>query len=237
MTHQLSESEFVVTDYLKETPSGYKVCHFLGVYDGIIADDLPLMQSLLLSRIKAFNLAMTSGHYKKAVEIVTPARRIKLIVDLVSEGMISLQQAWALARQAWLFQPNIYQERVHWELFFNIAKLCTHEFMCDQEREHLHQLPEEVDIFRGYDQRYGRAGLSWTLSKVVASDHSKRYGNRIIAHSKIRKADIVAYLNVKSEYEIVIPSMSVVENFRAINVINQRKYSRWQGLGHKNPIF
>ncbi|MGL6123368.1 MAG: hypothetical protein ACRC1W_10185 [Shewanella sp.] len=236
MAYELSEADFVVTDYLNETPRGYKICHLLGVYDGIIADDLPLMHSLLLCRIKAFNLALALGHYKKAVEIVTPAQRIKLVVDLVSWGAISLPQAWALARQAWLFQPDIYQERIHWELFFNIAKLSAQEFMSDQERDHLSQLPEDVDVFRGYDPRHGRAGLSWTLSKVVASEYSKRHGNRIIAHSKIKKADIVAYINAKSEHEIVIPSMCVVENFRAINVINQLKYSRWQGLGNKGPV-
>jgi hypothetical protein len=79
-------------------------------------------------------------------------------------------------------------------------------FMDADEIEIYKNFPETITIYRGLmDKRAKVRGLSWTTDTTIATWFAKRFGgNNKVMQAEIRKNRIFAYINDRSEKEVVI---------------------------------
>lgn len=77
--------------------------------------------------------------------------------------------------------------------------------MSKDEREFFNRLPENLVLYRGFDQEGGWCGWSWTLDRSRAEWFARRYpGCPQVATIEIPKVDVLAYFNERDEQEIVV---------------------------------
>jgi hypothetical protein len=90
--------------------------------------------------------------------------------------------------------------------FFKKAK--KNLIMDEDELEHYNQFENEVIVYRGVTEGHERLGLSWTDNKEKAEwfrdrfEHLGRGG--YLLQAKIKKKDILCYLNCRDEQEVVV---------------------------------
>lgn len=83
--------------------------------------------------------------------------------------------------------------------------------MTTEERDALAALPATVTIYRGTDGR-GWRGLSWTLDRNRAIWFANRFKAHRVGYcwkAEVRKADIYAFTNGRSENEIIVSPSKV----------------------------
>ena len=77
--------------------------------------------------------------------------------------------------------------------------------MTEVEQQFLFKLPNAFKIYRGCIEGLNEGGLSWTLDKSRAEFFANRFGKHgIVKQRTINKPEIIAYLNGRSEQEIII---------------------------------
>lgn len=94
------------------------------------------------------------------------------------------------------------------------AKRANREaFMTKEDQMEFAQMPEALTIYRGYQKRGKKLGLSWTLSKEKAIWFAYRWSHRgspLVAIGTCKKADVFGYCNDREEQEIVIDPKKIV---------------------------
>jgi len=86
--------------------------------------------------------------------------------------------------------------------------------MTKSERNYFRNLPERLTIYRGMTQKEQKTksfGVSWTLKKEVAEFFAFKYKRnyhtnhlkKVVCQKKIAKADVIAFINDRKEYEII----------------------------------
>lgn len=174
----------------------------------------------------AANNALKHGMFAAAVMMRRPLYRLGLLNMYTRNGQISHQKAWHIARDSWLEVDNVSCNRVAWRAFFKEFFDTREHFMSEKEREHFESLPEQIKIYRGYKSRR-RAGLSWTMSKLVASQYSPNTERAIVAQGMVNKCDVVGYIAARGHHEIVLRSEDVVLNQRAVNTVKPEEAMNW----------
>lgn len=175
---------------------------------------------------EAANNAVKSGMFAAAVMMRRPLYRLGLLNMYTRNGQIPPEKAWRIARDSWLEVDNVSCNRVAWRAFFKEFFDSRQHFMSDKEREHFDALPEQIKIYRGYKSRR-RAGLSWTMSKLVASQYSPNTERAIVAQGMVNKSDVVGYIAARGHHEIVLRSEDVVLNQRAVNTVKPEEAMKW----------
>lgn len=119
---------------------------------------------------------------------------------------------WEILSAIWGDSENLWQYKKDLpKLFFprNRDMALRYKFMSTEDYNYLQTLPNQVDIYRGYNH-YNSKGWSWTLSPTRATwfakrligmegDHSAR-----VATATVAKKDIIAYYNGRNEQEIIV---------------------------------
>ena len=66
-------------------------------------------------------------------------------------------------------------------------------------------LSDEIIVYRGVSSEKYKLGISWTLDKDVAAWFSKRFDKSSFIYScKVKKSDILCYINSRNEKEVII---------------------------------
>jgi hypothetical protein len=171
--------------------------------------------------------AKDQGLFAAELMIRKPQCRLALLEEYARLGMISKEKAWRVARDTWLNVDEVHSQITQWESFFKHNFSEHSSFMSPHEIAHLATLPEEIKIYRGYDRPNKRAGLSWTMSKFIASQYANRFKSTIIAQAVIHRSDVVGYLSARGHHEIVVKSRDVVINQRAVGALRGEDAMRW----------
>lgn len=116
---------------------------------------------------------------------------------------------WALLREIYQDSENLFQWGPVLGRLMRSRKPGREHFMDEEEREFLANLPDTVEIHRGYQEPDGiRDGWSWTLDKEKAGWFSQRLlhdGDKPVVVSRvIAKSKLFAYLASRGEEEIVV---------------------------------
>jgi len=75
--------------------------------------------------------------------------------------------------------------------------------MSPEGRAVLASLPDPVQVYRGALPKFAR-GLSWTTNLDVAVWFAERYGLGKVFTTALPRAKVIAYLDHRSEYEIIL---------------------------------
>lgn len=222
-----------VNQYLVETKSGYNVEHIFAYMENVTASDLVIANSIIESRTKAANESIAKKQFDNVLMLIRPKYRVKYLRQFADAGLVTKSRSWSIARNTWLELSNIYQCRDEWQLFF-LSHFDELErarfFMNERERSHLDAMPEIIKIYRGYDRDKGRAGLSWTLSKMIATQYASKFNSLKIAQAVVNRSDVVGYINARGHHEIILKSVFGLENQRAVNAVRPKK----SGLKFRN---
>lgn len=211
-----------VTDYLIETETGYKLDHLYCQFNEVQPTDLPMLQGVIDTRSEAAKTAISQGRYDLAVMLLAPKYRASALADYAGKGLIKPCIAWKIAREAWLETVNVYPSIEGWEAFFALNLPDSHYFMSEKERHHLSLMPDDIQIYRGYEKKSGRKGISWTLSKMIASQYAYRFKALKMAQGIIKKTDVIGYINTRGHHEIVVRSRESLTYYRSINVVRPK---------------
>jgi hypothetical protein len=144
-----------------------------------------------------------------------PAKQLRLSVKF-----------WNLVRAVWVDSEN-FDPSDHWEDMVE-SDVPHRGFMTHTEdRRKLRDMPDMLTVYRGirvpvdsedmdYDvEEVGLGGMSWTLDEWRAKFFAKRYGRpdlaSIVVTATIPKDSVVAYINDRSEDEIILMPHAVID--------------------------
>jgi hypothetical protein len=179
----------------------------------------------------AANNAIAGGLYAADIMLRLPEYRLPRLNLYSRNGLITPERAWKIARDTWINLDKVYPYRDGWLAFFAAMMPTRDLFMTPKELEHLAMLPDEIKIYRGYDRALSRAGISWSMSKMIASQYAKRFKSKKLAQGLVKKADVVGYITARGHHEIVLRSELAVLNQRAVNTVRGDEAMRWLMLG------
>ena len=126
---------------------------------------------------------------------------------------------WKCLGETWRMIEVSYPDRALWLKLFSSDRLHRNCLMEKSDWQAFDELPEVMNVFRGYTKGIGRSGLSWTLSEMTANFFATEYasgGRRelfcgykkgmqgMVVTGKCRKHDVLGYFNGREEQEIVI---------------------------------
>lgn len=115
---------------------------------------------------------------------------------------------WDYVEDLWTDSENIYQDYDLWLELLTADRLGHEHMMSDVERKFLSELPDEFTVYRGSSENGRAYGLSWTLDRAKAKWFARRDSRtgdfKRLARGRVRRDDVIAYLNGRNENEIVV---------------------------------
>ena len=135
--------------------------------------------------------------------------RLTFLKYLLHDDIVTIQECGNLLAKQWLILENINHDA-------NVKKTEVLEWikcadknilMGDRDLEIYSNLGEEIVIYRGCSRHGNKNGSSWTIDKKVADWFARRflkdgeYGR--VYTAKVRKKNIIAYLDTK-EKEVIV---------------------------------
>ena len=101
--------------------------------------------------------------------------------------------------------------------FVSFFKKANPEFLMEQDEfKKFQELPDEVTIYRGIQNKSTIKALSWTTNKGVAKWFANRFEQKgTIYQANIKREDILAYFDRRNEKEVVI-DFSKIYNIKSI---------------------
>lgn len=186
----------------------------------IFLDEFALRHPLVfgIPYVKAMN-----GHYNKVLEIKSAdvrqasleknwvsylylhERPYRLNAFLMIMDRMTDPEYWDLLRHIWTDSENIWQNVRVWKRLLKSARPFSERFMDEEERAALAALPEKVTIYRGYQKKLNRNGLSFTLDRAIAVKLGRRWLKTCDVWKRVVKREqIFAYLKSRGEEEIIL---------------------------------
>lgn len=207
-------SIIVKNEFLEASWEGLKDKQYVEILASILAD-------ITAKRQTAIN-ATKQGNFAAAIQCRRPNYRMPHLLEYAKYHDIPAVRIWEVARDTWLNQTTVSSVVSEWEQFFALDLPEAECFMASSELKRLQQFPNQLKIYRAYDgslgRSYGRNSLSWTLSKMVASQFA--YNTKRIAQAEVNKSDVVVgYISERGQHEIVVRSLACIRHLRAVNSI------------------
>lgn len=120
---------------------------------------------------------------------------------------------WKALRIAYDCSDNLYHYRYDVKKSFKSDEPFRDYMMSKRERDYLHNLPEEITIYRGMTRKEFASkefGISWSIKKEIAEFFAFTYGRnfstkhlkKTVHQMTINKKDVIAFLNERKEFEI-----------------------------------
>lgn len=180
-----------------------------------------MANNMLVQKQELLDEAEREGDWAKA--LVLYERPYRLDAFCQYEELMDNEQYWQLLGQIWTDSENIFQAREQWtELLHSDRPGRSEGLMEEDERQRLCELPDRVEIYRGFCHRDGEKGLSWTLSRERAEWFAHRLRResdpppRLVV-AEARREDILALFTRRSEDEVVIlPEHAHVQEILAL---------------------
>lgn len=201
--------------------------------------DHEVLRDSIMSKTIAADNCIKRGDYAASVMLRAPLYRLPHLINFCQHGDINPGRAWEIARATWLQLDEIWRLLPLWETFFALDLPGRSNFMNEAEYIHLYQLPDEIKIYRGYDwergRNVGRKGLSWSMSKIIASQYANQFKAKRMAQAVISKDDVIGYIGTRGHHEIVVKSTSCIVNQRAVNTVRNSNVMRYiEGAKHNH---
>jgi hypothetical protein len=125
---------------------------------------------------------------------------------------------WRLLRDRWTRVAAPWRDLETWCGLFAAERPDRWALMDDEELEVLSRLPKEATVYRGVGHPDHIRGLSWTLSVERAVWFANRRADTSyspkpsVATGRVEKADVIAYLSIRDEQEVVaLPDAVMIE--------------------------
>lgn len=113
---------------------------------------------------------------------------------------------WEALSWLWIDSENIWQNKAGWIDLLRSNR--PGSLMNEDEQEEFKQLPEKITIYRGCIKGLNEEGISWTMDSKVASKFTNRFRKKpevgLVKKKVLKKSDVYAYINSRSEREIII---------------------------------
>lgn len=122
---------------------------------------------------------------------------------------------WRLVEDCW-HDAGAFADARTWVELLSDPRPGREAIMDEQERALLAALPDELFVYRGVGNGAHIAGLSWTLHRGVAAWFAWTAGMRarragldplpcvpLVVTGRLRRVDVIAYLNGRNEAELV----------------------------------
>lgn len=138
------------------------------------------------------------------VGIIRKSYRLTYISLLLDDGVDKVTCANLLAEQWTTIETLTYDVNVKPRRVLSIIKKADKKHFMDKKEFKIYEnLDEELVIYRGCKTKKGVKACSWSLSKEKAEWFANRFGKGFVFEAKIKKENVIAYKNDRSEKEIV----------------------------------
>lgn len=151
--------------------------------------------------------------------------RFEHLKRLLANYRIEGREYWELIRLSWMRSEVGFPNQEQWLAWFESNEPGRSHLMSRWEHTRLASLPDKLTLYRGCGGMLGEPGMSWTLSRAVATRFAnytltfKRNfllwvppGIPTLLEGECRKADVLAYFSGRQEQEIVL-NPAHVSNF------------------------
>ena len=172
----------------------------------------PVMNAMLNAQLQHKNEALKKARGSKDWHSFVflherPYRHEALMeIDL----KLTVKEFWEMARFVWMDSENIWQFQIYWENVF--VRPNSHLMMTEGEKVALAAMTEMITIYRGYQPRKNKYGLSYTLHEPFALRMATGYGKKgKVWTRQVKKADVVAYLNERGDEQEIIIKPSILK--------------------------
>jgi len=137
---------------------------------------------------------------------------------LDERNKLSKKKYWEVIRWLWTDTENVYEHFNEWlALLLDFDAKEVRKMMDKEDKETFDSLPDEFTVYRGGEHEH----MSWTLSKEKAEWFRDRYkGLRDckLFEKRIKKDEVLAYINARSEEEIILrPSLDCFFDYFFLN--------------------
>lgn len=138
------------------------------------------------------------------VLLIRKSYRLTYISFLLDWGIDKVTCANLLAEQWTTIETLTYDVNVKPKRVLSIIKKADKQCLMDKEEMKIfNSLNDELTIYRGCKTKQGVKACSWSLSKEKAELFAHRFGKGFVFEAKIKKKDVIAYKNDRSEKEII----------------------------------
>jgi hypothetical protein len=193
----------------------------------VMVEMMPLMlpasiEEVIRLREEAAEKYLKEGNFSGYLTRIERPYRLDRLLELEGDGALgdtrndprAACRYWKLAASYWVDAEHDESDPIWME----VLEAAPHPgFMTDsRDRRWLRAQPETLTLYRGVqgedpDEALddGLCGVQWTTSRDVAVFFAKRFLKRgatpYVLSAPIKKADIVAYLTGRGEYEAIVP--------------------------------
>jgi hypothetical protein len=120
---------------------------------------------------------------------------------------------WRLLGELWTRTEGFHGDKNVWRDLLSLHPADRGAAMDEAERQTLSNLPPEIRVFRGAGGEQFVRGFSWTLNLEQAEWFARRFAvlhkTPLVACGRVRKSNVIAYLDHREEREIVTMPESV----------------------------
>ena len=168
---------------------------------------IPTMNALLNSQYKyktqMADEYLNKGDYEAYVFLHERPYRFQAFQKVISK--LNDIQYWQILSSLWVDSENIWQNKCAWRQVFKARIESRHYFMSVKDKKVFNELPDTIDIHRGYTIGKNKSGFSYSLDYSKAEWFANRFNKSGAVHSRtVSKSDVLAYTNQRSENEIII---------------------------------
>jgi len=206
LLNRREDLDFELYAYLEEDKSFGKCIRHPLVYS---VPHCPEMNALVNAQLRAKSKAVMELFNEKKWDryVWLHERPHRLNAFRLIEKDLEDSQYWKLLSYIWIDSENIWQNQKEWKKLLKSRRRDTRSFMdTEEDRTAFKNLPEEFVVYRGCIQGLNDKGLSYTLNAEVAEKFANRSFHlaRTVISRKVRKSQVFAYLNTRSEEEIIL---------------------------------
>jgi len=195
-------------EYLSEREGGMVMMHHPLYVSNFYAPTLNRqINRSIAAKEKAVEEARARGDWGLILGLHERPYRMQAFKSLQNE--MTDAEFWSDVSWLWTDSENIWQHIADWRRVWRSKRPGRDTVMDDDERAKLESLPDVIEVFRGtYVWPHMDRGLSWTLDRDKAVWFAYRYKpehySPWVVSGKIRKKNVIAYFDGRSEQEIVL---------------------------------
>jgi hypothetical protein len=174
----------------------------------------PYLNALYLSKRERAKEAGEAGDWHRYVHLHERPFRVDAFLEIAHK--LNDSEYWDFVRKLWLTGENAWEIPEHWERLWNAQRTGrSQSMMTEDELTFLNAQTEPLMIYRGFLEKGGQNGLSWTLDLGQAKWFAKRLsvgqGSCYVATGRVSARDVRAYFKSNGEEEIVVDPAKPVE--------------------------
>jgi len=150
--------------------------------------------------------AFVDKDWKRFIELHAEGHRLDALAEI--EDHLTDKQYWRLLGELYCAAQSLWRDMATWrELLSSRRRHSDHMMTEGESRRFVEIFPGKAFIYRGYSSRGTQDGLSWTTNSVIAGWYATRCGpceDSFVAHGWVYRTDVIAYLERRFEYEVVV---------------------------------